>query len=220
MKIVKIVLVICILLAGTMAFADSDDSEYSGSFMEKMHNRTPPNTLFGINDLYFSGCGSVVMKYTEFDGTYGVMMGGRGGMIINDTLVIGGGGYGFTRSLKREINGEIYELGIGYGGMFLEYHLFPKSLIHFSIGVLGGVGGLQYWQEGEDDEFDDEDKDYPSDVFWVVEPELNAYINITRFCRLGIGASYRYIDDIDLEGVAEKGFRRMSATLTASFGWF
>jgi hypothetical protein len=215
MKIIKMLIIACLLLVGSFAFAEDE------TFVEKMEKRTPPATLFGLNKLYFSGCGGLVSKFTEFDGTYGALMGGRGGMIINDSLFVGGGGFGFTRNMKRTINSEEQEMAIGYGGMILEYFFFPKSLVHFSFGVLGGVGSVQYWPKGQFNiNSNDEGYNFPSDEFWVVEPEFNIYLNITRFCKLGVGTSYRYVGGINTDGISEKGFSRFSGTAMLSFGWF
>jgi hypothetical protein len=211
---------LCSLLICTAIFADentyTDEPEKIGS------KRIPPETLFNRGEVYFSGYCSPVAKFTEFDGTYGVLAGGKGGLIINDKLVIGGGGYGFTRTLKRPIGSEMNELGIGYGGFLMEYYFFPKRLVHFSIGVLAGGGAFEYWPEGEYDFYDDDDdeRNFPNDKFYVVEPEITIFLNITRFCRIGVGSSYRYIKGIDTPGISEKGFSRFSGSGMIAFGWF
>jgi hypothetical protein len=204
---------ICILLIGSAVFAD--EGQNSEERERSKIKRIPPNTLFE-NGIYFSGYGAPVIKFTQFGSTYGLLVGGRGGVLINDRFMIGGGGYGFTRNMKETINSEEKELNIGYGGMMLEYHFFPKKLVHFSLGVLAGGGGI-----GEDDDEDDEnDSDRYDGSFYVVEPELNIHLNITRFCRVGIGASYRYIKEIDMFGISDKALSRFSGSVMVAFGWF
>ena len=48
-------------------------------------------TLMG-SDIRHGGFGGPVVKFTEIDGQFGVLVGGRGGWIINDSFVIGAGG--------------------------------------------------------------------------------------------------------------------------------
>jgi hypothetical protein len=46
------------------------------------------------------GFGGPVLKVTSINGENAVMIGGRGGWIINHSLVLGGGGYGLVTEVK------------------------------------------------------------------------------------------------------------------------
>lgn len=50
------------------------------------------------------GFGGPAVKFTSVNGDFGIMVGGRGGWIIDHTFVIGGGGYGLLN--------DIIEIGI------------------------------------------------------------------------------------------------------------
>ncbi|MBN2509106.1 MAG: hypothetical protein JXB03_02475 [Spirochaetales bacterium] len=191
-----------------------------------------PKTLFG-DFLSISGYGGVSVEYARLnDETYGWLTGGRGAVIIDDTFAIGGFGKMFVQPTKRaELTGTPYSgeepyVHLGYGGLLLEYHLNPKDLVHLSVGVLAGVGGVSYSPYSiEDDEFDT-DADRPTDIeaFVVVEPEVTLLINLTRFCRAGLGVSYRYPYGLDgNENAAEltdSTLQGFNGILQIQFGWF
>jgi hypothetical protein len=52
-------------------------------------------TLFGsFEDPSFGGFGGPALKVTTLNGELGLLTGGRGGLIVDNTWLIGGGGYG------------------------------------------------------------------------------------------------------------------------------
>ncbi|NIN69246.1 MAG: hypothetical protein GTO63_32105, partial [Anaerolineae bacterium] len=54
-----------------------------------------PETLIE-GDVRHGGFGGPVVKFTEVNNEFGVLVGGRGGWIINDSFVLGAGGYGLV----------------------------------------------------------------------------------------------------------------------------
>ena len=112
---------------------------------------------------------------------------------------------------------------MGYGGFLVEYYLSPKELFHVSIASLLGVGGVMYSQNHFKDDHIDGD-DFKGNAFFVAEPEVNLFINLTRFWRIGIGATYRYTYGLD--GLAEDAqlsdelFTGFNSQLQFQFGWF
>jgi len=99
----------------------------------------------------------------------------------------------------------------------LEYHFFPKSLIHFSIGTLVAGGGIGYLT-GNGHDYNQNLKGI-SNAF-ILEPEVTMFINVTRFFRIGIGGTYRFITGIKTRGVSDRDFRGFSGSLMFAFGWF
>lgn len=180
------------------------------------------NTIFSSykGDMFVSGYGAVTPAYTRIKGKDALLVGGRGGLIL-DNFVIGLAGAGLTYPHKTKdftenvpSDDKTY-VNFGYGGALIEYYFFPKKLIHFSIGTTIGAGGLNLSSEEEDD-----NDDRNGDAFFTVEPEANVFVNITRFCRLGIGASYRYINGINNDIFKDKDFSGASVKFIAAFGWF
>jgi hypothetical protein len=98
--------------------------------------------------------------------------------------------------------------------MLLDYYFNPKNLIVFSLGTLIGGGLLHF------------DKDTggiaPNDIddkFFVVEPEINIFLNIVQYCRIGVGASYRFTKGINTEGI-NKDFRDFTVSASIEIGVF
>ena len=56
--------------------------------------------------------------------------------------------------------------------------------------------------------------------FFVIEPEVGAYVNVARFCRLGVLASYRFTKGANTDEFKDKDFRSFGGSLAAQFGWF
>ena len=86
------------------------------------------------------------------------------------------------------------------GGLYLEYRLFPHKLVHVSIPI--SVGVLQ--TESEQDNFSpwgnyEDDREYTN---FYLEPGLNIELNVSKFIKFQVGASYRFNDAM----IAPKSF--------------
>ena len=184
-------------------------------------------TLVGNGEVTHGGFGAPVIKYTQIKGEPGLLVGGRGGWIINHTFVIGGGGYGLVNDI--EANNYLFfdpwgskpYLNFGYGGLELEYIVQSNNLIHFSIYTLIGAGGISYrnslWDHNEDGW---ENWESPSDAFFVFEPEVNAELNVISFFRIDAGVSYRFISGLNFDDLKNSDLAGPSAVLTFKFGKF
>ena len=139
-----------------------------------------------------------ISKVTVLNGDWGRLSGGRGGLIINRTFAIGGGGCG----------GTIRGLDFGYGGLELEYIRTSREVTHFSLQALIGGGNV-------------EDRARQSDsIFFVAEAGVNLILKVTTFFRLGVGASYRFTNGVNLENLSDLDASGPSATLTFKLGKF
>ena len=118
-------------------------------------------------------------------------------------------GSAYTES-EATFEGTEKKIGFGYGGFMAEYYFFPKNLAFFSLGCLVGGGGIGDFAGRYEDE----------NVFFIVEPEANVYLNVTRFFRLGAGVSYRYTNGVDLDGFDDEDMRGLSGSLIFDFGGF
>jgi hypothetical protein len=164
------------------------------------------------------GFGGPAVKVTTINGEGAVMIGGRGGWIINHTFVLGGGGYGLVNDISATVpdaaDGFRY-VDLGYGGLDLEYITTSDRLVHLSIGLLVGGGGVRY----KGDRVTDDRRSM--DGFFVAEPSLTVNLNVTRFFRIGAGASYRYVNGVNGGGItSDADLSGASAMLTLKFGKF
>ena len=179
-------------------------------------------TLFK-GDVEMGGFGGPVVKYTTINDQGALMVGGRGGWIINHSLVIGGGGYGVVSEVDAP-EGSLPEEGpldieFGYAGFELEFILHPNSLTHFSIYTLIGGGSANYVKDvGAVTESDEQAGE--SDFVFVLEPAINAELNVTTWFRLNAGVSYRLVSGIEQERLKDRDFSGVAATLTFKFGKF
>jgi hypothetical protein len=184
-------------------------------------------TLVGGGDIEHGGFGAPVVKYTQIIGEPSLLVGGRGGWIINHTFVIGGGGYGLVNNIRSTEPGSfIFPYGdtflnFGYGGLELEYIGQSDKLIHYSVLVLLGGGSVSYINKGFDgDIFGESDLDSPADIFFVLEPGVSIELNVTTFFRINGGISYRFISGAAFDTYSNSDLAGLSAVLTFKFGSF
>jgi len=166
----------------------------------------------------------LVNQYTRLNGNWADFVGGRGGWIINHSFVIGASGYGLVYPTDREgFTGKIYEgeekeVNMGFGGPMIEYFFLPDKLITFAPALTIGGGSFQYIKPEEDDK--DDDKEENGDIFFVIMPEFNIFVNITEYIRIGIGVSYRHSAGIDKYDLNDENFRNISVNMMITGGWF
>lgn len=147
-----------------------------------------PQTLLS-GPVAHGGFGGPVLSYTTLDGEPALLVGGRGGWLINHRLVIGGGGYGVTNRVAVPAGSTPsdadHQLTFGYGGLWTEYVVVPSRLVHGALGVLVGGGGLSYQRfrpkESQGTMVDD--------AVFVVEPTLSLELNVVSFMRVCLFAS-------------------------------
>jgi len=215
----QLALLLVIFLFGAMA-QGQQEAQTNGNM----------NTLFGKNGKNSLGWMiGVESGYTQFD-KRDVWLGGIGvGMVIDHSFTIGLAGQGWVNR-----QGMYYEniedtvgayLEGGYGGLMLEYTLFPGSAVHLTFPVLIGGGGANYISGVETYEWDDDewDTDYEMldfDTFFVIQPGIRAEISLLSFMRLNAGISYRYINELQMINTPGDMMNNFTATVGLKFGKF
>lgn len=183
-------------------------------------------TLIGNGEVSHGGFGGPVVKFTQIKGEPAVLVGGRGGWIINHSFVIGGGGYGLVTSIDADNETIVSSFGskpyinFGYGGFEMEYIINSNQLLHFSVAALIGGGGVSYRNDLWDNHEDWDDWDSPHDAFFVFEPSANIELNIVSFFRINAGVSYRFISGANLDNLKNSDLAGPAASLTLKFGSF
>lgn len=196
-------LIVCLLVAGTCVGSGALGAQ---------------ETLLQTDgDLRHGGFGAPVMKFSEIDGRFGLLVGGRGGWIINRSVVIGGGGYGLTNvgNFEHVTNGagDPGGLQMGYGGLELGYVHRPEELVHLSLGLLVGAGGV-VWNP------DSPSGNRVDDAFFIAEPELDVVLNATRVFRVALGVSYRLTQDVELLDLRDSDLSGIAGIVSLKFGSF
>lgn len=168
-------------------------------------------------DLRHGGFGAPVVKFTEIDSRFGVLVGGRGGWVINGSVVIGGGGYGLVNGTNFEHltngTGDPGGLTMGYGGLELGYVHRPDARVHASLGLLIGGGSVAWDPDGPAGERTD-------DAFFVAEPEVDVVLNVTDSFRAAVGVSYRIAQGVELFDLRDADLSGFAAVVAFNFGSF
>lgn len=173
-------------------------------------------------DLAYGGFGGPVAKLTVLDGTLALLVGGRGGWILNvhpnHTLVLGGGGYGLVtqqRVAGVTRNGAPMYLTFGYGGVELEYVNRTRRLLHPSVQVLIGGGGVGFRED-----LVEGGRTSDLEPFFVAEPGAQVMLNVTDVFRIGLGASYRLVHGVRLPPISTVDLSHAAGVLSLKIGRF
>jgi hypothetical protein len=162
------------------------------------------------------GFGGPVFKMGNVYHEAALLIGGRGGWIINHQYMLGAGGYALVNEIpsKQWAN---YNMDLGYGGIELAYIQNPDKLTHLSFMILLGGGSVGFTEQGRDQW--DESQDF--DTFYIAEPGVNLILNVTQFFRLGLGGSYRFVKGVQGDSeLVSKNLSGPTLVITLKFGTF
>lgn len=180
-------------------------------------------------DVENGGFGGPVVKFSTINKNFGLFVGGYGGWLINHKFLLGGGGYGLVNNIKAgsgvrshfNLTGEPY-LEFGYGGLILEYYFMPDEVLHYSVSVLVGAGGISYREKFMGNFLGDFNYNNESnnDAVFVLEPGLSGELNVAKYLKIGFGVSYRYVGDVGLYGLKSSDLSNVAANIAFKFGKF
>ncbi len=180
-------------------------------------------TLFSKDNLKFTG-GYLApeVKVSDVHQDISLIVGGKMGFTFNDHFTIGLAGFGLTNNSNFDINDDpLYpaRIGMGYGGLNLEYTFFSNKKIHFTIPVVLGAASI-YVYEDDGDFFSDQFNEIENSAAFVVEPGVNIELNLFKFFRIDLGASYRLIEGTALEYLNDEDLSDLSFNVGFKFGFF
>lgn len=197
-------------------------------FAQKYVDSNDPNEVKSLlsKDNDIKGFGGIDVKFGMVNTDRSLLLGGYGGVIINKNYIFGLAGYGLAttntflgippgQDAEKELN-----LYGGYGGLLIGGILFPKEMIHINIPILLGAGNMDvsdenYFNNGIDTEFT-----IDKSAFFVIEPGIQIEANITGNLRLGLGATYRMIQAVDLLHLNDDDLSDYTVALSLRFGRF
>lgn len=173
-------------------------------------------TLFGDGEVRYGAFAGPVLKVGQVGDELGMFVGGRGGIVINKTLAIGIGGYGLVNQIQARGFMPDTNVRMGYGGLEIEYLFDAPSVLHGSAMVLVGMGGAGFFRHhggwGSQN-------DYRSgSMFFVVEPAVNAEINISTWMRVALGVGYRLVSGSNMDRFSNSDLSGANGVLTFKFG--
>lgn len=181
-------------------------------------------TLLGSTPVDHGGYGALVVKFTSVNNQFGVLVGARGGWIVNHTFAVGFAGYGLVNEVAARVPGPLGQpfVNLGYGGLDLEYIANSDELIHYSVHSLIGAGVVGTRGVDWDDlswDFDDH-WDSSHHRFFVIEPGANIDLNVATWFRVSVGASYRFVGGVSSDASTREDLSGPSGMLTLRFGAF
>jgi len=161
------------------------------------------------------GFGGPVLKVTPINGKTGILIGGRGGWIINHTFTLGGGAYGLVTNIAADTPGRAGEpyIEFGYGGVELEYVHQWDRLMHLSFGLLIGGGAVGCRTANGSNSGD-------AQSFFTLEPWVNGNLNVTDFFRISAGVSYRWVTGANSPAASDSDLSGVAGILLLRFGSF
>jgi hypothetical protein len=214
----------CAVFAHSFAAANAQNTQ-DASTQTAPPQESSTEVLFSGNTR-FGGYGGPVVKFSPFKGQLATWVGGYGGVLIDGTLFIGGGGYGMTSNIAADpsiANG--YSVGVGYGGAMIEYIGNSDKLLHYGVSLLIG-GGIADYIYRPADGFSNRviprgNSPYAPATYFVLEPGAYAEVNLARWFRIAAGVSYRYANGGNsLPGITGADLSNVSGNLIFKFGRF
>lgn len=178
------------------------------------------NVLIGPN-VKHGGYGAPEVKVTSFTRDAAVLAGGQAGWIIDRRYVLGLAGYGLatahspTEELLRPEGPS--RIAFGYGGVRLAWVHHPERMVHVSVGMLVGAGGVSVVTH---DIAGGRYYTHNSDAFFAFEPTTELELNVARFMRVSAGVGYRFISGTEEPGLHTSDMSGVAGGVAFKFGVF
>jgi len=173
------------------------------------------------------GYGALTMKYGRILDQDAYWFGVRGGWLINHQFTLGLAGNGLTSRVYHNewlpnnpdpnVNARLLT---GYGGLMLEPIFFHNELFHIAVPVVIGAGGATYGIEHRNWWTEIDVPNNVGEAFFVLEPGIELEINVLRWMRIDIGASYLYTSDVSIPEVDPGFMRGFMGSFALKFGAF
>ena len=185
------------------------------AFSGVAQDNSEPETIIS-DSAKINGFGGPLITLSSIHNTFALIMGGGGGVSIND-FFIGGFGFGQTSQIKAwDSNVLERKLSISGGGIWLGYSILAKKKLHPSIDVLAGWGSINYYRIGSYSSVDEDN----IGMFFLV-PRINIELNVTHFLRLTVGAEYRSVFlTAEGEEISNSDFSSFGCAIGVKFGSF
>jgi len=174
----------------------------------------------GLKTKTFGGYGGPLIQVANINNDWGIIIGGKGGVVINRRFAFGGIGKVLVNGidlLGDDLNGNnnaALRLNYAAGGIFVEYIVKLESPIHFSIPVNFMAGGISIEDPTSDD------AEIESSGIFAIEPGINLEFNVSKSFIPGINLSYRQVFGSSLVNLGNQDIAGVNIGLIFKFGNF
>ena len=160
--------------------------------------------------------GAPVFKYTRVAGKPALVMGIKGGWIINKRFVLGAGYYVLSSNVSSDYTDNEYNQNLmtdlNYGGLDFEYLLLYDSNYNLTINMLLAGGGLSFYLNDISKKFS-----YRNLLVW--EPQINFEIELYKWLHADAGVSYRLVSSyVDVYNFSRNDLQGLNVILTLKLG--
>jgi len=146
----------------------------------------PGRTLFGPN-VTFTEVWAPEVKLNRIQGQTGTLVGGYGGVLINDKYLLG-----FTGG----VNLGHPTVNYGYFGGIGQVVVYPGKMVHMSVQLMLAYGSTKDYENPKNGLLDNF-WNISGERFMITEPGVNLEVNLSERITFVTGVSYRTVSGID-----------------------
>lgn len=155
------------------------------------------NTSFDLTGIWGGSTNGLV----EFNNNFSLNNSGYFLFEVNNDILIGWSGYGSGTFLT---NGD--KAQIGGNDLVLGYAFNSHKPIHPVVYAKGGRGSLELNEK-------------KVDKVTVFEPSIGIEVNVFRWFKVGFEGGYRFVTNVDVNGLNDNDFSSPVIGLRLKFGW-
>ncbi len=174
--------------------------------------------LFEGGKVHVSGFGGPIMEFSSVGNDFAFLMGGGGGILLNHTLLLGGYGEGLTTNHYVDISNYMTDYGqnkysftgqvnFGHGGFWIGYVNKANSPVHFAVTSKLGWGSISLYDTYDKSMYYSGDE-FTDEVF-VIQPQIEADLNFTKWMKMNIGVGYRFVTGVDKKYHSSDGYKQI-----------
>ncbi|MDQ3395668.1 MAG: hypothetical protein M3512_16395 [Bacteroidota bacterium] len=158
-----------------------------------------------------------LFELSSVHNNFGFSTGGGGGLILNQTLFIGGYGLKLapvigTDVTLNNVNYDNLEIAFNHGGLWFGYIHNYKKLVHFGASTKLGWGNITLNDHRLASPYEDN--------VMVFTPQVEAEVNIMKWFKVNVGLGYRIVSGVNESVLNKKDFNSPQVTVGFLFGWF
>ena len=182
---------------------NTQKDERTRTLFSGMKNPMKPIKYLGLSVGSEFQYGSLAGQFTPIAGVSAMLH-------INKKFGIGMTGYSTVNKFTPTVlnANSLLNLNVMYGGLKLEYTPNPNAEVHVSFPLLigggmarvdsaskyrNGFGGRDHNRNGV------KEREGRGTDFWVIQPGINIEVNVIRFLKIYVGASYRLTPSVSTE---------------------